>query len=222
LTQGDYDTAEVFSDDPVAAAATFAAAGARRLHVVDLDAARGGGANIDAIQAVIASTEMNVDVGGGIRDAAGASRWLRLGAAYVVLGTVAAENPDVASEIARQWPGKVLVGLDTRGQVVATRGWEHEGDIKLPDLVARYDAVPIAGFVYTAIERDGALEGPDLTAVSELIAGTKHTVILSGGVSNLGDLRGAERVGAAGAIVGRALYQGSLDLREALEEFPPA
>ena len=213
LLRGDYDAATEYSRDPTAVAGEFVAAGARRLHVVDLDAARGSADNRVAVESVVAAHPgLRVDVGGGIRDGDAAAHWLELGVAYVVLGTVAIEDPGLTREIAARWPGRVLIGFDTRAGMITTRGWREGTGVPLRDALGLYEDVPVAGVIHTEVERDGALVGLNLAELRLVVAATRHPVVASGGVRDADDIRGARAAGAAGVVVGRALYEGRVDL----------
>jgi phosphoribosylformimino-5-aminoimidazole carboxamide ribotide isomerase len=219
LYQGDYDKVTVYSDDPLALIADFAAAGARRIHVVDLDAASDApGDNRRGVQTIVSRADIEVQVAGGIRGAADIEDWLGRGVGYVVVGTLAAEQPGELQRLADQWPRRIYVALDSRGGELATHGWKASGGVTVKEMLDLFEAVPLAGFVYTDIERDGTLAGPDVEGLRRLTELSAHPVILSGGVTTIDDLRLAADGGAAGAIVGRALYEGKLDLSLAVAE----
>ena len=220
LYQGDYDRETVYGDDPVAQAQAFAAAGAPWIHVVDLDAARTGDpVNRPHIAAIAAAVDAPVQVGGGIRDEASASALADAGVARIVLGTAALEDPDlVARLVGRQ---RVAVGLAGRDGEVAVRGWERGSGQTVSAVAGRFASVGVEAFVVTDIARDGTLGGPDLEGLSVLLAETEVDVIASGGVATLADLDrlatlavGGRRL--AGAIVGRALYEGAFTVTEAV------
>jgi len=236
LRQGDYADETVYGDDPVAVAVGFAVAGARWLHVVDLDAARTGvavnGAVVAAIAAAVTPRGAAVQAGGGVRSAAAARALWDSGVSRVVLGTAAVEDPDLVAELARARPGGVAVGLDTRDGEVAVRGWVTGSGVGAGEVLARLAGVGVAAVVVTDIGRDGMLAGPDLVglgAVLDAVAGspggdggaTGLAVIASGGVSSSADLaalaglrgpRSGRRL--AGAIVGKAIYEGRLTVEE--------
>ncbi|MHB8681899.1 MAG: 1-(5-phosphoribosyl)-5-[(5-phosphoribosylamino)methylideneamino]imidazole-4-carboxamide isomerase [Acidimicrobiales bacterium] len=223
LVQGDFGREQRFGD-PLALARRYDEAGASWIHVVDLDAARTGeAANRDVALAIVESVSARVQVGGGVRRAGDAEQLLGGGAARVVLGTAAVEDPDLVEELARRFPGQVAVGIDHRGggRDVAVSGWEQVGGVTLDALLARLDGVALGAIVVTAIERDGVAAGPDLRGLRGVLARSAHDVVASGGVRSAEDLRalGAlEQSGRrlAGAIVGRALVDGSLDVEEAI------
>lgn len=217
LYQGDFDQETVYGDDPVAVAKAFAAAGARWVHVVDLDASRRDGSNRALVERVAREAGLSVQTGGGVRDGS----LLGAGVQRVVLGSVAVEEPDVALDLAARHPGRVAIGLDHRDGEVRTRGWEDGSGRDLLALVAQFETAPIAAFVVTDISRDGVLAGPDLDGYTTLLGATATPVIASGGVGTLEHLRqlaaldvGGRRL--AGAIVGKALYEGAFTVDEAL------
>ncbi len=222
LRQGDYADETVYGDDPVAVARGFADAGATWIHMVDLDAARTGDPfNRPAIAAVAGAVDARVQAGGGVRDEAAARALLDAGVARVVLGTAAMEAPDLVARLAERHPGGVAVGLDTRDGEVAVRGWTEGAGIGLLDAVARFHDAGIAALVVTEIARDGMLVGPDLRGLARVLAASDIDVIASGGVGILDHLRGLATLEVrgrrlAGAIVGKALYEGSFTVDEAL------
>jgi phosphoribosylformimino-5-aminoimidazole carboxamide ribotide isomerase len=219
LYQGDYGRETVYGDDPVAQALAFEAEGAAWIHVVDLDAARTGEPrNRDVVGAIAAAVSVPVQSGGGVRDEAAAEALVGAGVSRVVLGTAALEHPDLVRRLAASMP--VAVGLDARGRDVAVRGWEQESGRDLLDVARSFADAGVAALVVTEIGRDGTLEGPDLAGLAEVLAATDIDLIASGGVGTLDDLRaldGLEVDGRrlAGAIVGRALYEGAFTLTDA-------
>ncbi len=218
LLRGDMASATVFGEDPAAQARSFAAAGCRWLHLVDLDGAFAGRPeNVAAVEAILAAVQVPCQLGGGIRDMGTVERWLEKGVARVILGTAAVENPDLVRAAARAFPGRVAVGLDARAGLVATRGWAEATELQATDLARRFEDAGIAAIIYTDIDRDGAMGGPNVDATAALGRAVSVPVIASGGVASLQDLRALKATGAiAGAISGRALYDGALDLAEAL------
>lgn len=220
LRQGAHADATVYADDPVRAAQRFIDSGARRLHVVNLDAARGAPVteSDDAVArmvAVCAGAGCAVQVGGGIRDAATAMHWIEAGASLVILGSVAARDPDLAVAICLAVDGRALLGLDVRAGIARVQGWTEDG-LAATELLRLWHDWPAAGVVYTDTARDGLLAGPDLDGLrtcQELYAGP---VIASGGIGSLDDITACAVAGAAGAIVGKALYEGRVDLATAL------
>lgn len=226
LLRGDYGAETVFSDDPVAVAAGCAAAGARRVHVVDLDAARGqpdreSAASLSAAVTMLAERGLEVQVGGGVRDHQAARRWLDGGASYVVVGSLALGDPDSARALCEAFPGQVLLGLDVRDGQARAQGWtESAGDADAH--LHRWSAWPVAGVVHTDIDRDGTLSGPAAGALAAACAHFPGPVYASGGVTTLDDVAACRDAGAAGAIVGRALHDGLFDLGAALSRFAEA
>ena len=219
LLRGEMSAATVFNDDPAAQARQFVEAGADWLHLVDLDGAFAGEPrNAKAVEAILKACAVPAQLGGGIRDRATVERWLSAGLQRVILGTAAVEDPDFVREVARAYPGQVAVGIDARGQKVATRGWASETEATVTDLARAYEDAGIAALIYTDIARDGAMQGPNVEATAALARAVSIPVIASGGVSSLDDLSRLRATGVvAGAIVGRALYDGAVDLRAALE-----
>ncbi len=218
LLRGDMDKATVFGDDPAAQAAKFEAAGCEWLHLVDLNGAFAGApVNAAAVEAILARIKVPAQLGGGIRDMRTIETWLSKGLARVILGTVAVENPDLVREAARAFPGQVAVGIDARGGRVATKGWAEETEVMVTDLARSFEDAGVAAIIYTDILRDGAMKGPNIAATEELARAVSIPVIASGGVSSVGDLIALRDTGAiAGAISGRALYDGAIDLTAAL------
>ncbi|MDB5661690.1 MAG: 1-(5-phosphoribosyl)-5-[(5-phosphoribosylamino)methylideneamino] imidazole-4-carboxamide isomerase [Sphingomonas bacterium] len=220
LAEGDMARATVYGDDPAAQARAFADQGAGHLHVVDLDGAFAGRAvNADAVEAIVAAFPGKVQLGGGIRDRAAIDRWLALGVDRIVIGTAALENPDLVRQAARDLPGRIVVGVDARDGMVATRGWADVSTVAVADLAARFADAGVAALLFTDVGRDGMLKGCNVDATLALARRTTIPVIASGGVKGLGDilaLAGHVTDGIEGVITGRALYDGRLDLAEAL------
>ena len=219
LVRGDMDKATVFGDDPGAQARRFVLAGCEWLHLVDLNGAFAGRpVNGAAVEAILAAVDVPVQLGGGIRSLETIEMWLTAGVERVILGTVAVENPDLVRAAAWAYPGHIAVGLDARDGMVATRGWAEATDIRVTDLARQLEDAGIAAIIYTDIDRDGAMQGPNVAATAALARATSVPVIASGGVSSLADLMALRDAGGiAGAISGRALYDGALNLGEALQ-----
>jgi len=220
LVRGEMDQATVFSDNPAAQALEFVKAGCEWLHLVDLNGAFAGKpVNAAAVEAILKACDVPAQLGGGIRDMATIAGWIEKGLARVILGTVAVENPDLVREAAREFPGKVAVGIDARNGMVATKGWATETDVQVTDLARSFEDAGVAAIVYTDILRDGAMQGPNIEATAALARAISIPVIASGGVSSLADLIALRDCGVAlnGAISGRALYDGAIDLTEALD-----
>ena len=219
LLRGEMQAATVFNDDPAAQGRAFADAGAEWLHLVDLNGAFAGQpVNAAAVDSILKSVTIPCQLGGGIRDMATIEGWLSRGLARVILGTVAVENPDLVRQAARAFPGQVAVGIDARKGRVATKGWAEETDIAVTDLARAFEDAGVAAIIYTDIDRDGAMQGPNVAATADLARATSIPVIASGGVSSLADLIALRDCGAPlnGAISGRALYDGKLDLAQAM------
>ena len=218
LLKGEMSETTVFNDDPGAQALAFETAGAEWIHLVDLNGAFAGRpVNAQAVDSILDQVTVPAQLGGGIRDMATIERWLDKGLARVILGTVAVENPDLVREAARAFPGKVAVGLDARNGRVATRGWAEETEMHVTDLARAFEDAGIAAIIYTDIDRDGAMGGPNVEATEALAHAVRVPVIASGGVSSMDDLIRLRDTGViAGAISGRALYDGAIDLKEAL------
>ncbi len=219
LVHGDMEKSTVFNDDPAAQARAFVDAGCTWLHLVDLNGAFAGApVNAAPVEAILNSCNVPAQLGGGIRDMATIEAWLDKGLARVILGTVAVENPDLVREAARAFPGKVAVGIDARNGRVATKGWANETDVMVTDLAKSFEDAGVAAIIYTDILRDGAMGGPNIDATADLARAVKIPVIASGGVSSLDDLKALKATNViSGAISGRALYDGAIDLQEALK-----
>jgi phosphoribosylformimino-5-aminoimidazole carboxamide ribotide isomerase len=219
LVEGDFGAETVYADDPVAVAAAFASAGARWIHVVDLDAARMGEPVNRAVVRRIASTvgaDVRVQAGGGVRSVDDADALLSAGVSRVVVGTAAVEQPRLVAEIAGRWPGRVAVGLDHRGGEVRVKGWAAGSGRRVADLVPDAMEAGAVAVIVTDISRDGRLAGPDLDGLSALVAETGVPIIASGGVRDVADVRALARIGVIGVIAGKSLYEGTLDLASAL------
>lgn len=221
LYKGDMAQATVFNDSPGDQAAQFVKAGARWIHVVDLDGAFAGkSVNADAVRAILKNANVPVQLGGGIRDDAAIASWLGAGVTRVILGTIALKDPDFVKRACKTFPGKIVVGIDARGGHVAVQGWAETSDMKAVDLARKFEDSGVAAIVYTDIDRDGALQGPNVDATVAMAKAVSIPVIASGGVSSLDDLAVLQRHakdGIAGVISGRALYDGRIDLRAAID-----
>ncbi len=215
LVRGDFDQRTVYSDDPATIAVDFARAGAERLHVVDLDAARGEQHNHSVIEAVIESG-IAVQVAGGVRTTAQVEAWIGAGAGSVVMGTAAVREPETLAECAHRFPGHVMAALDVRDGLPAVSGWTETEPLDISALIPRWNVLPLAGIILTCTERDGTLAGPDLATLSRVLSMTHLPVQYGGGISSLHDIRSVREAGAAGVILGRSLYEGKLSLEQAL------
>ena len=218
LVHGDMEQSTVFNDDPAAQAMEFVNAGCEWLHLVDLNGAFAGEpVNAAPVEAILKTCKVPTQLGGGIRDMATIEAWLDKGLSRVILGTVAVENPDLVLEAARAFPNQVAVGIDARNGRVATKGWAEETDVMVTDLAKSFEDVGVAAIIYTDIMRDGAMGGPNVEATEALARAVSIPVIASGGVSSLDDLKALKATNIiSGAISGRALYDGAIDLSEAL------
>lgn len=218
LLQGDYDRETVFGDDPVAMVRDFVARGARRLHIVDLDGARAG----EPVQAglvarMVQAAGVPCQLGGGVRSRDAAAAYLAAGVSRVVLGSAAIEDPALLRGVATEFPGRIVLGLDAREGKVAVRGWLETSPLTAVDVARLHAGLPLAAIVYTDIARDGMLAGPNLEALRGMIAATPLPVVASGGVATADDIRRVAAAGAAGCIVGKALYAGAVTLAAARE-----
>ena len=216
LVRGDYAHPTVYSDDPADVAASFSEAGAERIHVVDLDGARGLGDNHAAIEAIVRRRDVKVQVAGGVRTEQHVDKLLGLGAHAVVMGTAAVREPRLLERCARRHPGQILAALDVRDDQPAVRGWTEQEPLKMGSLLARWDVLSLAAVIFTSIAKDGTLEGPDLKTLKRVRAMTGLPVQYSGGISSIEDVLAAAAAGATGVIVGKALYEGRIKLAEAL------
>jgi len=221
LLRGQFANATVYSDDPGAMADAFVAQGARRVHIVDLDSARGAAddATTLAVRAAVgrvAGTGCAAQVGGGVRSVEDARRWIAAGAAYVVLGSVALREPEIAACICATFPGQVMLALDVRDGDARADGWVTAAGPAAAHL-ERWRHWPSAGLIYTDTQRDGTLQGPDLEGITRCSAAYAGPVFASGGVSSLADVEACVVAGAAGAIIGRAIYEGRVDVRHLID-----
>lgn len=220
LAEGDMDRATVYGDDPAAQAMLFAESGAMHIHVVDLDGAFAGeSVNGGAVEAIVQSFPGHVQLGGGIRDAAAVERWFNLGVSRLVIGTAALTNPDFVKDMAREWPGGIVVAVDARDGMVATQGWADVSDVTVVDMARRFEDAGVASLLFTDVGRDGLLKGCNIEATVDLARQVDIPVIASGGVAGISDIRLLShhaRDGIEGVITGRAIYDGRLDLATAL------
>jgi phosphoribosylformimino-5-aminoimidazole carboxamide ribotide isomerase len=225
LYQGDYDQSEVFGEDPVAIAQQWADQGGQWLHLVDLDGAKTGEpVNLPVIARIVESLNIPVQVGGGLRNRDRVAQLLSLGVRRVILGTIAIENPALVGELCQEYPGQIVVGIDARNGKVATRGWLEVSEVSAIDLAQQMASAGAAAIIYTDIQRDGTLQGPNLEALREMAIASEIPIIASGGVSSMGDLLdllGLEALGVSGVIIGKALYTGNINLREAVRAIGP-
>lgn len=220
LKLGELSEATVFNDDPAAQARSFESQGFQYLHIVDLNGAfEGKPVNADAIEAILATIEIPVQLGGGIRELETIEMWLSKGVSRVILGTAAVRNPDVVVRACKAYPGRIAVGIDAKDGKVAVEGWAQTSALTAGELANRFEDVGVAAIIYTDIERDGVMKGLNLEATAALAGATKIPIIASGGLASINDVRALTRPEYAmleGAIMGRALYDGRIDPREAL------
>jgi phosphoribosylformimino-5-aminoimidazole carboxamide ribotide isomerase len=217
LYQGDYEKETVFSDDPVSVALRWQSEGAKRLHLVDLDgAAKGELCNLDAIERIATAVEIPVQVGGGVRSLETIEQLLGLGVGRAILGTVAVEDPGLAEEVCRRFGEQIAIGIDARDGWAATRGWLQQSKVTAGELAVRMVGLGARRFIYTDISRDGTLTSPNFEAVAELLSQVSVPVIAAGGISSVEHLTRLAALGAEGAIVGRAIYTGDINLKNAL------
>mgnify|MGYP001502909532 FL=1 len=220
LLRGDMNAATVFNKDPAAQAKSFIDAGCRWLHLVDLNGAFAGKpVNAEPVEGILKQCKVPAQLGGGIRDMATIETWIEKGLSRVILGTVAVEHPALVRQAARAFPDKIAVGIDARNGMVATKGWAVETETEVTELAKSFEQDGVAAIIYTDINCDGAMQGPNIEATAALAHAISIPVIASGGVSSLADLLALKGCGAAlnGAISGRALYDGALDLSAALK-----
>ncbi len=221
LKQGLMDSATIYGADPAAQAESFAQAGFEWIHVVDLDGAFAGESrNAEAVEGVLKRVNVPVQLGGGIRSMAQVEAWLGRGLSRVILGTAAVRDPDFVKAAAKKHPGKVAVGIDAKDGLVAVQGWAEVSDMTALDLAKRFEDAGVCAIIYTDISRDGLLSGLNLPSTRELAEAVSIPVIASGGLADIEDVKrlvSPENAAIAGAITGRALYDGRLDAQEALE-----
>ena len=217
LRQGDYQQETVFADDPAAVARQFADAGARHLHIVDLEGAREGlPVNLPGVQAILDAVDIECELGGGIRDEQSVLELLEFGLSRLVIGSSAIHDPDGFRALCRKYPRKLVLGIDARDGRVATDGWLQTSDVGAIELARQFIDEPLAAIIYTDIATDGMLRGPNFTAMAVMQEAVPIPVIASGGVTTANDVAQLAAAGLAGCIIGRALYVGTLKLEDAL------
>lgn len=218
LLQGRADALTEYSDNPVEVARRWESLGARLIHIVDLDGAfTGNQKNLESIKEIRKAVTVDIEVGGGIRDMERIEMLLGLGINRVILGTVAAQRPELVKEACKMFPQRIIAGIDARDGRVAIKGWVETTDIKATELALRIQEYGVWGIIYTDISRDGMLSGPNIDAMREMVDAVHIPVIASGGVSSIGDIKRLKEIkGLYGVITGKALYSGAIDLREAI------
>jgi phosphoribosylformimino-5-aminoimidazole carboxamide ribotide isomerase len=220
LRQGRMDDSTVFSDDPVAMAAKWVDAGCRRLHLVDLNGAFAGEpVNGEAVKAIAkAYPNLPIQIGGGIRDLHTIESYLKAGVTYLIIGTKAVKEPEFVTQACKEFAGHIIVGLDAKKGLVATDGWAEVSNVKASELAKRFEQDGVSSIVYTDIDRDGMMQGVNVEATVAMAKASSIPVIASGGITNMDDIRALQQVsdaGILGAITGRAIYEGTLDVKEA-------
>lgn len=217
LRQGDYEQETVFNDDPVSVALDFQAAGAKHLHIVDLDGAREGSpVNLPAVQDIVAAVEMECELGGGVRDEQSIDELFGFGLDRLVVGTSAIKQPEWFQGVCQKYPHRLVLGIDARDGLVATDGWLETSSVSAVELAKQFASQPLAAIVYTDIATDGMMAGPNVQAMQLMQKGVDLAVVASGGVTTVDDVRALAEAGLAAAIIGRALYEGAFDLSEAI------
>lgn len=218
LRQGDYKRETVYGDDPAAMARQWVGQGATCLHLVDLDGAKDGQCvNFEAVERIVSAVDVPCELGGGIRDEPTIEKYLKLGLVRLVIGTRALKEPDWFRGMCRKYPGQLALGIDAKGGLVATDGWQETSSRKAIDFARDFAAEPLSAIIYTDIARDGMLQGPNHAAMAEMKSAVQVPVIASGGITTADDIRQLAQLSLDGCIVGRALYEGTLSLAEALE-----
>jgi len=222
LIQGQYNRQIIYQDDPVKQAREFSSAGAKWLHIVDLDGARlGSPVNTDAISAIAALGLFKIEVGGGLRDEASIKQLLDIGVERVIIGTKAVSDFEWFSQMAEKFSGKIVLGLDARGSKVATHGWMQDSHHNLLEFATQAAKLPLAAIIYTDITKDGMMSGPNLERTKALIQTVDMPIVASGGVKELDDIKKLVELGAEAAIIGRSLYEGTLKLSDAINAAKP-
>jgi phosphoribosylformimino-5-aminoimidazole carboxamide ribotide isomerase len=219
LVEGKPWSAKITIDDPVGVAKRWEQMGAKRLHVIDLDAALGSGDNEKTVCEILNEIEVPVQVGGGIRDDAKVERILRAGASQIIVGTRAITDVSWLRNISRRFPEQVIVAIDARGEEISIRGWSEQSGVKLMGYIESIEDLPLFGLLYTDILREGKLEGIDIGMIRKIVGATRKKLFVAGGISSLEDLESINATGAYGAILGMAIYKGKINMKDALERF---
>ena len=221
LRQGDMDDYKIYFDNPAEAAKKFQDAGVKRLHIVDLDGAKKGDTvNFDIIEKIVSATDMEIEVGGGIRDMARLESYFDIGVKYGILGTVVVKNPDFVKEAMSKYPSRIVLGVDAKDGYVATEGWYEKSTVRAAELINSYSGYTAESVIYTDISRDGMLTGININATVELAGQISYPVIASGGLKDITDIRMLSEEGDAnigGCIIGKAYYEGNISLEDALK-----
>lgn len=221
LKQGEMDQATVFSESPADQAAAFETQGFKWIHIVDLNGAfEGKPVNAKAVEAILSRVKVPCQLGGGIRDLGMVEHWLNNGISRVILGTIALRNPQLVKDACKRFPGKIAVGIDAKGGMVAVEGWAETSSVTVEELALKFEDAGVAAIIYTDIDRDGMMQGPNVNATGKLAERLTTPVIASGGVSSIEDLKqikALEKKGVIGVISGRAIYDGRIPIPEALK-----
>jgi phosphoribosylformimino-5-aminoimidazole carboxamide ribotide isomerase len=218
LFQGDYGKETIFSDDPISVALRWQSEGARRLHIVDLDgAARGKPVNLDTIEDIVAAVDIPVQSGGGIRSIETIEQLFAAGVERAIMGTVAVEKPDLVREACQRFGDRIIISIDARDRLVATRGWLQKSEVTAGELAGKMIELGVTRFIYTDISRDGTLTSPNFEAIAEFLSQVSAPVIAAGGISSVYHLTRLAELGVEGAIVGKAIYTGDVKLSEAFK-----
>ncbi len=218
LVQGEYDKQITYRDNPTDQAKEFQDFGADWLHVIDLDGAKAGEPiNLEAIRDIASNTNLKIEVGGGIRDEAAIASLLDTGITRLIIGTRAVAEFDWFSEMAKKYPNRLVLGLDARGDKVATHGWLKEANESLIEFAQKAAKLPIAAIIYTDITKDGMLAGPNLERTRSLVESVEIPVVAAGGVTTVDDVVSLEKISVGGAVIGRSLYEGNINLKDALK-----
>jgi phosphoribosylformimino-5-aminoimidazole carboxamide ribotide isomerase len=217
LRQGDYQQETVFAENPADVARQFAAQGAKHLHIVDLEGAREGlPVNLPAVQEILAAVDIESELGGGIRDEQSVQELFDFGVSRLVIGTSALKDPEWFRTACRQYPGRLVLGIDARDGRAATDGWLNTSDVSAIELARQFASEPLAAIIYTDIATDGMMRGPNIAAMAEMQAAVDVPIVASGGVTTIDDVARLAEAGLAGCIIGRALYEGTLQLADAI------
>ena len=220
LTQGSFDNVEVFNDDPVAAAENWVNKGATYIHLVDLDGARYGKSFVmDIIKNIRKRFDIPIETGGGVRTMQDIDERIEAGASRVIIGTAAVKSPWLVEDAVKRYGTKIALGVDAKNGMAAISGWEEVSQISAVDLCLKMKAYGVKDVIYTDISKDGMMSGPNIEATKDLIEKTGMDIIASGGVSTMNDLENVKNIGAAGVIIGKALFNGALDLAEVIKKY---
>jgi len=218
LSQGDFDRETRYDADPVAVAQRFAEQGANRLHLVDLDGAKTGKpCHTDVVERIVRSTSLTCELGGGIRNDVVVQHWLDAGLARVIVGTAAIKAPDWFRRVCRQHPQQIVLGVDARDGLVATQGWLETSEATVEEIVSQFSDLPLAAIIFTDIATDGMLSGPNVEAAAKLQEAVETPVVASGGVHTAADVKRLAEAGLAGCIIGRAIYENTITIEQALQ-----